>query len=280
MVQSQLPALGFGLGLRSDHYAAIVSDKPPVDFFEIITENYMISGGKALCYLDQIRANYPMVMHGVSLSLGSTDPLDMDYLKQLKSLSARVEPAWISDHLCWTGIRGINTHDLLPLPYTEQAISHIAQRIEHVQAYLGQQILIENVSSYVDFHDSEMTEWEFLTAIAAKADCLILLDVNNIYVSGMNHGFNPSDYLQALPAHRIQQIHLAGHRQYDNFIIDTHDAPIISAVWDLYRQAISLFGQVSTLIERDDAIPPLHELLCELNHAREVAQALLEEPVT
>ncbi|MGH8679689.1 MAG: DUF692 domain-containing protein, partial [Burkholderiales bacterium] len=198
--------LGFGLGLRTDHYESILASRPRVDWFEALSENYMVAGGKPLHYLERVRAEYPLVLHGVSMSIGSYDALDMDYLKALKALVDRVEPRWISDHLCWTGVAGKNLHDLLPLPYTEEALSHIANRVEKVQSFLGRRILLENVSTYVTFEQSEMEEWEFIGEIAGRADCLILLDVNNIFVSGFNHGFDPRRYIDSVPAHRVQQI--------------------------------------------------------------------------
>ena len=269
------PYLGFGLGLRTPHYQTILDTKPAVDWFEILSENYMVPGGKPLDFLDRIRSHYPMVMHGVSLSIGSTDPLNQNYLKDLKHLAARVEPAWISDHLCWTGVHGKNMHDLLPLPYTEETVKHVADRIAHVQDYLGRQILIENVSSYLTYKDSGVTEWEFLTAVVERADCLILLDVNNIYVSSFNHDFDPIDYLDGVPRERVQQFHLAGHRNLDTHIIDTHDEPIVDPVWELYEAAVKRFGPVSTMIERDDNIPPLEELLAELDQARRLAAPII-----
>lgn len=265
------PFLGFGLGLRPDYYEEILQTQPSLDWFEITTENYMIPGGKPLYYLDKIRQNYPVVMHGVSLSLGSTDPLDMDYLKQLKALAQRVEPAWISDHLCWTGINNTNLHDLLPLPYTEEAIKHVVSQIQRVQEYLGRQIAIENVSSYLTFTQSHMSEWEFINEIIARADCYLLLDVNNIYVSSYNHHFHAMDYINAMPGDRIVQIHLAGHSNFGDYIIDTHDAPVIQAVWDLYAKTIARFGNISTMIERDDNMPPLSDLLAEMAIARRLA---------
>jgi len=267
--------LGFGLGLRTQHYEAILESRPKVDWFEIISENFMVPGGKPLHYLDRIRAHYPMVMHGVSMSIGSIDPLDRNYLKQLKALIERVQPAWVSDHLCWTGVAHKNMHDLLPLPYTEEAVRHVADRIGQVQDYLGRRMLIENVSSYVSYEQAEMTEWDFLREIVTRADCLLLFDVNNVYVSSFNHGFNAHDYLDAIPAERVQQIHLAGHRNLDTHIIDTHDEPVIDPVWDLYRETIARLGPVSTMIERDDNIPPLPELLGELDQARAIAADVL-----
>lgn len=267
--------LGFGLGLRPDHYEAILNTNPNVDWLEILTENYLVPGGKPLYYLDRIREKYPMVMHGVSLSIGSTDPIDWDYLRQVKILMERVKPQWLSDHLCWTGVDQKNMHDLLPLPYTEEAINHVASRIQQVQDFLGQRILIENLSSYITYQQSVMPEWEFLSAIAKKADCLILLDVNNVYVSSVNHEFNPMDYINALPLERVFQIHLAGHSRLDDCIIDTHDHPIVDPVWDLYAKTLERFGPISTMIERDDHIPPLEELIKELNHARQIAKHYL-----
>jgi uncharacterized protein (UPF0276 family) len=268
---SPLPCLGFGLGLRTQHYQEILEQLPAVDWFEALTENYLVPGGKPLYYLDQVRAHYPVVLHGVSLSIGSTDALDQQYLAQLKTLATRIEPAWISDHLCWTGLNGRNLHDLLPLPYTEEAVHHVSERIMQVQEFLGRRLLIENVSSYVTYTDSQMSEWEFLSAVVERADCLMLLDVNNIYVSAFNHDFDARDYLQGIPAGRVQQIHLAGHRNHGEYIVDTHDEPIIDPVWDLYAEACRLFGPVSTMIERDDNIPPLVDLLAELDQARRIA---------
>jgi len=269
----KIPFLGFGLGLRPDYYEEILVQKPALDWFEILTENYMIPGGKPLYYLDKIREYYPIVMHGVSLSLGSSDPLDTDYLNQLKALVARIEPVWVSDHLCWTGVQGLNLHDLLPVPYTRQAASHIVSRIQQIQDFLGRRILIENVSSYLTYKQSEMSEWEFILEIVNQADCYILLDVNNVYVSSINHEFNSLDYINAMPAQRVAQIHLAGHSNHGNYIIDTHDAPVIQPVWDLYAATIKRLGKVSTMIERDDNMPAFAELLAEINQARRIAES-------
>lgn len=266
--------LGFGLGLRTAHYETILAEKPPVDWFEVITENYLVPGGKPLYYLDSIRANYPLVMHGVSLSIGGTDPLNLDYLRQVKTLAERIEPAWISDHLCWTGVNGINLHDLLPLPYTQEVVQHVAGRVKTVQDFLRCRILLENVSSYVTYAHSEMTEWEFLSAVAERADCLILLDINNIYVSAHNHNFDPLVYLNNVPVKRVQQFHLAGHLNLGNIIIDSHGDTVIDPVWSLYEAALRRFGPVSTMIERDDNIPPFAELLAELEMARQIADSL------
>ena len=266
---------GFGLGLRPKHYQAVLRSRPRVDWFEALSENYMIPGGRPLHYLDRIREHYPVVLHGVSLSIGSTDRLDRAYLAELKALAARIEPAWISDHLCWTGVAGRNLHDLMPLPYTEEALRHVARRVREVQDVLGRRILLENVSSYVDYRSSAMTEWDFLAALAESADCEILLDVNNIYVSAFNHGFEALAFLDAMPARRVRQIHLAGHDNCGDIIIDTHDAKVIGPVWDLYAEAIRRFGPVPTMIERDDRIPPLGSLLRELDRARAVAAGAL-----
>ncbi len=263
--------LGFGLGLRSDHYDAILSDLPAVGFFEALTENYLVPGGKALHYLHRIREEYPLVLHGVSLSIGSTEPLNREYLKALKTLMQRIQPNWISDHLCWTGTDGINLHDLMPMPYTEEALNHLVPRILEVQEFLGERILLENASSYVSYKDSQMTEWGFLAELSARADCLLLLDVNNVYVNSFNHKFDADEFIRAIPRKRVAQIHLAGHERQDTFIIDTHDAPIADPVWDLYRRSCERFGPVSTMIERDANIPPLGDLLAELDVARHVS---------
>ena len=274
------PFLGFGLGLRTEHYNAILDTKPHVDWFEALSENYMILGGKPLDFLDKIRANYPIVMHGVSLSIGSTTAFDADYLRDLRKLADRIQPAWISDHLCWTGVHGQNMHDLLPLPYTEETAKHVAERVGIVQDYLGRQILLENVSSYASYIDSTMTEWEFINLIAEQADCLLLLDVNNIYVSSYNHQFDAKAFIDGVPKNRIQQIHLAGHNNHGDYIIDTHDAPVIDPVWDLYKYAIARLGEVSTMIERDDHIPKLEVLVEELDKARAISTSIAEKAYT
>jgi uncharacterized protein len=273
---AERPYLGFGLGLRTEHYQAVLDDAPAVDWFEVITENFLVAGGKPLHYLDRIRERYPIALHGVSLSIGGTDPLDRDYLAAVKRLAARVDPAWISDHLCWTGIDGRNLHDLLPLPYTEEAVEHLAARVREVQDVLGRRILLENVSSYVSWRDSAMSEWAFLSAVAERADCLILLDVNNVHVSSHNHGFDPHEYLDGVPGERVWQLHLAGHSHAGGLIVDTHDHPVPDPVWALYAEALRRLGPVSTMIERDDRIPPLDELVTELGQARAAAVAALE----
>jgi uncharacterized protein (UPF0276 family) len=269
------PFLGFGLGLRPEYYEDILAGQPPVDWFEILSENYLVDGGKPLHYLARIKERYPLVMHGVSLSIGGTDPLNRDYLRRLKSLADYVQPRWISDHLCWTGEGGRNLHDLMPLPYTEEAVRHVAERVAQVQDFLGRRILLENVSSYVSYRHSAMAEWDFLGAVAERADCLILLDVNNIHVSAVNHGFAAEDYLYGVPARRVWQLHLAGHTDYGDLIIDTHDHPVADAVWDLYAKALTRFGAVSAMIERDDRFPPFAELLDELARARAIGTQVL-----
>ena len=270
------PSPGFGLGLRPEHYGEFLGQPQPVDWLEIISENYMVPGGKPLAMLDRVRADYPVVMHGVSLSIGSAELLDMDYLRDLKALAERVEPLWISDHLCWTGINAHNTHDLLPLPYDAPALDCVVDNIGRVQDFLGRRILIENPSSYVTFRSSDRSEWDFLAEMAERADCLLLLDVNNIYVSARNHGFDPQDYLAGLPRNRIQQIHLAGHSDMGDYVIDTHDADVCDAVWDLYGDAVRMLGPVATMIERDDHIPPLADVIAELGRARALAARVLE----
>lgn len=271
-----LPYLGYGLGLRVEHYESLLADPGKVEWLEVVSENYMVSGGLPLVWLDHFRERFPLVMHGVSLSIGSTDPLDDDYLARLAALAQRIEPAWVSDHLCWTGVQGVNLHDLMPLPYTEEALDHVVGRVKRVQDTLKRRILLENVSSYVSFADSQLTEWEFLAAVAERADCLILLDINNVHVSAMNHGFSSLDYLRGIPVSRVHQFHLAGYEQGERLIIDTHDAPVSNAVWDLYLEAVRRFGRVSTMIERDDNFPPLAELMAELEHARQLAEPLLQ----
>jgi uncharacterized protein len=270
----QFPFLGFGVGLRPKHYTEILTHWPAVDWFEVISENFMVAGGRPLQTLDRIREHYPIALHGVSLSVGSTDPLDPAYLRQLKALAQRCQPAWISDHLCWTGVGGHNAHDLLPLPYTAEAVAHVAARVRAVQDALGRQILLENVSTYLEYTHSVMPEWEFLAAVATQADCGILLDVNNIFVSATNHGFSARDYLDAVPAPRVQQFHLAGHTDRTTFLHDTHDHPVAEAVWDLYADAVQRFGRVSTLLERDDHIPPLDDLLSEVGRAKTIAKTI------
>jgi len=262
--------LGFGVGLRRQHYSHVLETRPQVDWFEVVSENFMVAGGRALEVLEGVRASYPIAMHGVSMSIGSTDPLNRDYLKQLRDLARRFEPAWISDHLCWTGVGGRNLHDLLPLPYTEEAIRHVVARIREVQDALERPILIENVSSYMAFADSTMTEWEFISAIADEANCGILLDINNIFVSAFNHRFDANEYIDAMPAERVVQYHLAGHSDHGTYLLDTHDHPVRDEVWALFERAVRRFGAVSAIVEWDDNIPEFAELANTADRARDI----------
>jgi hypothetical protein len=268
------PPLGYGLGVRPQHYDELLGEfAGSVSWLEALTENYLVPGGKPLRYLARLRKRYPIAFHGVSLSIGGVDPLDERYLNEVRALIDRFEPAWVSDHLCWTGVDGVNLHDLMPLPFTESTVRHVAARVAHVQERFGRRLVLENVSSYVSFTQADMTEWEFLREIAQSADCLLLLDVNNVYVSGVNHGFDPLAYLRGVPVERVQQFHLAGHREQHGYLIDTHDAPVCDEVWRLFRAAIERFGPLSTMIERDDNIPALETLLAELDHARRIGSA-------
>jgi uncharacterized protein (UPF0276 family) len=269
-----LPRLGYGLGLRPVYYEQILTERPPVDWFEIISENYMIPGGRPLAMLERFRADYPIVMHGVSMSLASTDPLDMDYLAALKALAARIEPEWVSDHLAWTGVHGLNLHDLLPVPHTREALDHVVERVCRVQDFLGRRLVVENASTYVAFAESEMPEHAFVAELAERADCMLLLDVNNVFVSSFNHGFDAEAYIAALPAERIAQFHMAGHTNNGTHRIDTHDQPVCEEVWKLYARARSRFPLASTMIERDDNFPPFEDLLGELQRMRDVDSAL------
>jgi uncharacterized protein (UPF0276 family) len=272
-VSLALPSLGFGLGVRPAHYEALLGEHlGAVSWLEALTENYLVPGGKPLHYLERLRAHYPVVLHGVSMSIGSVDPLDLDYLDSVRALASRIEASWVSDHLCWTGIDGANLHDLLPLPYTEEALLHVTRRIEEAQHRLQRRLVVENVSSYLTYRSSEMTEWEFLKELAERADCLLLVDINNVYVSSVNHGFDPHAYLAHLPPARVQQFHLAGHRNCGTHLIDTHDEPVCEEVWALYAHALARFGERSTMIERDDNIPELPALLAELDRARRIAK--------
>lgn len=237
----------------------------------------MVAGGKPRHYLTRIREHYPLVMHGVSLSIGSTDPLDWNYLKQLKTLAADVQPEWISDHLCFTLADGVNSHDLLPLPYDEQTIAHVADRVSQVQDFLGRQLLLENVSSYLTYRQSAMSEWAFYREVVERADALMLFDINNVYVSARNHGFDPLEYLDGVDPVRVRQFHLAGHTDHGDYVVDTHDHDVPDPVWDLYVQALQRFGPVSTMIERDDRIPEFGELYAELQQAKRLAVDVFPE---
>ena len=262
------PFSGFGLGLRPVHYQDFLSGDVPVDFVEVISENFMVEGGRPLHVLDEVRRRHPVILHGVSMSIGAANGLDRDYLAKLRRLADRVEPLWVSDHLCWTGTGGFNSHDLLPLPYTEEALVTVCANIAQAQDALGRPMLIENPSSYVTFRSSEMSEWEFLAELSRRSGCFLLLDVNNIFVSASNHGFDAQAYLAGVPFERVRQIHLAGHSQGRIMLIDTHDHPVPDPVWALYEEACRLAGPVATMIERDDDIPPLGDLLEELDIAR------------
>ena len=276
-MENHHPYLGFGLGLRTDHFQHVLDHRPELDWFEILSENFMVDGGKPLYFLDAIREHYPVVMHGVSMSIGSTDPLNFEYLKQLKSLADRIQPKWLSDHLCWTGVNHINSHDLLPLPYNEEALSHLVERIKTVQDYLELPFLVENVSSYLTYNNSEMSEWEFLNEVFRLSGCNILLDINNIYVSARNHDFRSEEYIDGIDKDSVWQFHLAGHTDYGNYVIDTHDHDICDPVWELYRYALRRFGPISTMIERDDHIPPFPELYAELQIAKKIAEEELPQ---
>ncbi|HEY2386010.1 MAG TPA: DUF692 domain-containing protein [Candidatus Binatia bacterium] len=270
MAPLSFPYLGHGLGLRTQHYPRVLDGTAHADWFEVISENFMLDGGRPLTVLDRTRAIAPVVLHGVSLSLGSTDPLNPDYLDALAALAARVEPAWISDHLCWGSVGGRYAHDLLPLPFTEEALVHVSARIAAVQDRLGRRILVENVSSYLTYTHSAMPEWEFLAAVAARGDCGILLDVNNVYVSARNHGFDPERYLDGIPAERVGQIHLAGHTDEGTHLLDTHVGPVPDPVWDLYRSALERYGRISTLVEWDEKVPDFDVLADEAERARAI----------
>jgi uncharacterized protein (UPF0276 family) len=274
-----VPYLGHGVGLRPQHYPAILDDGLRAEWFEAISENYMLRGGRPLHALERVRAERPIVLHGVSLSLGGTDPLNSTYLRELRALADRFQPAWVSDHLCWGSHGKHYAHDLLPLPYTEEALDHLVARVGAVQDALGRQLVVENVSSYVEFTHSTMTEWEFLAALAERADCGLLFDVNNVFVSATNHGFDAERYVAGIPVGRVAQIHLAGHTDNGTHLLDTHDHPVRAEVWNLYRSAVRRFGRVSTLVEWDDRIPPFAELLEEAERARTVEAEALEHVV-
>lgn len=264
--------LGYGLGLRSPHYDTIIENRPRnVDFFEIISENFIEAHNGYWEFLDDLRADYPILMHGVSMSIGSTDPLNFEYLHKLKNLADFLEVPWLSDHLCWTGVSGKNSHDLLPVPYSEEALKHIIERVGRVQDFLGRKIVLENPSTYLEFYDSTIPEWEFFATVANESDCGILLDINNVYVNAFNHGYDAVKYIDSIPKDRVVQIHLAGHRSFDTHIIDTHDSFVSEQVWQLYSYAIKRFGEISTMIEWDENIPEFDVLVLELDKAKEVA---------
>lgn len=275
-----LPDLGFGVGLRSVHYDYILKHRPAVDWFEIISENYIDSHGRPRHVLDQIAEHYPLVMHGVSLSVGSTDPLDFEYLDKLKALAREIQPGWISDHICWTGIAGRNTHDLLPIPFTERSLRHVSERVNVVQDVLERPLVLENPSTYVTFTESTMEEWEFVTRLTEETGCGLLLDVNNVYVSSFNHDLDPQEFLLSIPHERVVQFHLAGHRNYTTHLIDTHDHHVSDPVWELYRLVRERTGGVSTLLEWDAEIPPFPVLHEEVLKARRFVRGEPIEPVS
>lgn len=268
MSASDWPSLGFGVGLRAEHYQHILEERPAVDWFEAITENYLDTGGRPLHVLEQVRRDYPLALHGVALSIGSSDEPDPRYLARLRMLIDRIEPALVTDHLCWTGLAGHRLYDLLPLPYTEEVLRHVVERVRTVQDALGRRIALENPSTYVAFRHSTMSEWEFLAALAVEADCGVLLDVNNVYVSGRNLGFSPRDYLDAIPPARVAQMHLAGFTDMGSYLFDTHSAPVHDDVWGLYRHAVARFGAGATLVEWDADIPSFERLHAETERAR------------
>jgi uncharacterized protein (UPF0276 family) len=264
-----LPHLGIGLGLRTVHYSTIVEEHPAVDWFEIISDNYLRTAGRPLDFLEAIAADYPIVMHGVSLSIGSTDRLDEEYLHELRALRDRVRAHWVSDHLCWTGVAGKNAHDLLPLPYTEEALRHVVDRVKRVQDFLGAPLVLENPSTYVEFASASMREWEFLGRLAEDADCALLLDVNNVYVSAKNHGFDPLTYLEAVPFDRVVQFHVAGHTDHGTHVIDSHIGPVLDPVWRLLATAHERAHGASVLLEWDAEIPSFEVTHAEALRARE-----------
>ncbi len=265
------------MGLRPRHYGRFLAERPAVDLVEAVSENFMAPGGRPLAVLEKVRRDFPVLLHGVSLSIGSVDPLSAAYLSALRSLVRRVEPALVSDHLCWGTHGGRHLHDLLPLPFTEEALGHVVARVRAVQDALGRRILLENVSSYVAYRDSEMPEWEFLAEVARRSDCGILLDVNNVWVSARNHGFDPLDYLRGVPPERVLQIHLAGHSDRGRYLLDSHDHPVPGPVWDLYRDAVRLCGRVPAIVEWDDAVPELEVLIAESRRAAAVEAEVLRE---
>jgi uncharacterized protein (UPF0276 family) len=272
------PDLGFGIGLRTVHYEHILSTRPKIDWFEVLSENYLDTGGRPLSILDQIAEQYPVVLHGVSMSVGSIDPVNVDYLTKLKVLGKRINARWISDHLCWTGVSGMNTHDLLPMPYTDESLRHTANRVKQIQEILERPIALENPSTYLEFSGSTWNESDFLVQLAKEADCGILLDVNNVYVSSFNHGFNAEKYIDGIPADRVVQIHLAGHTHKGTHILDTHSDYVIDTVWDLYRYTYQRIGGVSTLLEWDASIPSFDIVHAEALKAKAHREAAANQP--
>jgi uncharacterized protein len=271
------PDLGHGIGLRPRHFTQVLEQPPDVDWLEATSENFMARGGRPVAVLEKVRRELPVVLHGVSLAVGSVDDLDTRYLTELRNLVRRVEPALVSDHLCWGRHGGRYAHDLWPLPCTEESLAHVVSRVQRVQEFLGRQIALENVSSYVSFRDSTLSEWEFLSQVAERADCGILLDVNNVYVSARNHGFDPRRYVEGIPPERVVQFHLAGFCDKGRWILDSHDGGVADEVWSLYRAAVRRFGRVPTLIEWDDHIPPLDALVAESRKAQQVEREVLAQ---
>ncbi|HUK12626.1 MAG TPA: DUF692 domain-containing protein [Thermoanaerobaculaceae bacterium] len=262
------PDLGLGIGLRTSHYGHILSQKPEIGFFEVLTENYLDTGGRPLFVLDKIAESYRLVMHGVSMSVGSTDPVDFDYLAKVKALAKRINALWVSDHVCWTGVLGRNTHDLLPLPYTEESLRHTVEHVRTIQDYLERPLVLENPSTYLEFTPNSMPEWEFVARMAEEADCGLLLDVNNVYVSAFNHSFDPVAYIDAIPGERVCQYHLAGHTHKGTHILDTHSDHVVDPVWQLYGHTIRRVGLRATLLEWDANIPPFEVVRDEVLKAK------------
>jgi uncharacterized protein (UPF0276 family) len=278
--RNRIPDLGVGVGLRKPHVAQVVRERPPMAWFEIISENYFAEGGIQRANLEAVRSAYPVVPHGVSLSIGGTDPLDASYLACLKSLVRSVSAPWFSDHLCWTGVSGVDTHDLLPMPFTSETLRLVVERVKQVQGEVEAPLSLENPSSYLTFHESTLLEHEFLAEVSERADCGILLDVNNVFVSAQNHGFDAHAYIDAIPVDRVVQIHLAGHEDRGTYLLDTHSTPVPAPVWDLYRRAIARFGPISTLVEWDQDVPPWERLVAEAELAARVRKEAMGQPVT
>jgi len=272
---TNFPYLGIGVGLRTVHFSHVLGHEPKIDWFEALSENHMDSGGRPTFVLDKVAERYPVVLHGVSMSIGGTDPLDFEYLGKLKKLARRVNARWVSDHLCWTGVVGRNTHDLLPVPTHERALEHIAERVRVVSDFLERPLVLENPSTYVAFKESTMTEWDFLAQLTERSGCYLLLDVNNIYVSAFNHGFDPKTYIDSIPVGRVVQIHLAGHTKYDTYIIDTHTGHVIDEVWKLYDYTIRRFGEISTMVEWDQDIPDFDTVHAEALKAAQFLEAAI-----
>ena len=272
-----LPDLGFGIGLRTVHFPYILSEHPAIDWFEILSENFMDTGGRPAYVLDQVAERYPVVMHGVSMSVGSTDPVNFDYLRKLKGLARRTKARWVSDHLCWTGVSGLNTHDLLPMPYTDESLEHVVERVRIIMDFLERPIFLENPSTYLEFSESTWSEWDFLTELSTRSGCGLLLDVNNVYVSSFNHGFDPFEYVDKIPVGRVVQIHLAGHTHKGTHILDTHSDHVVDEVWQLYRRVYQRMGGISTLLEWDEAIPSFETVHAEALKAKDYRTASAEE---